>query len=264
MQTIDTPVPKNIKPDLGPLTPDNLAKVEQLVTEDDEPAESFYIEKQRCFLTQTLYDACQQVNQGCTFLACANVGLFYHIDYLPLVPDVMVSLNVQLPDDLWEKNHRAYMTWHYHKLPDVVIELVANEIGGEADVKKLLYAQLGVPFYVIYDPEKYLSDQVLYVYRLALDRYIQQPNAWMEEIQLGLMVWQGQFERCNAPWLRWCDQHGTLLLTGEERADMYYQRTEQLHQHAEYKASAYEQIRAKSERLAAQLRALGIDPDQIQ
>src|SRR5262245_24704080 len=115
MQAIDNKLPEDMKPDFGPLTPENLAKVEQLVTEDDEPVESFYVEKQQRFLTTILYDARQQVNHGRSFVACANVGIFYHVDYAPLVPDVFVSIDVQLPDNIWEKSHRAYMTWHYRK-----------------------------------------------------------------------------------------------------------------------------------------------------
>ena len=47
--------------------------------------------------------------------------------------------------------------------------------------------------------------------------------------------------------VRWCDRQGVLILTGEERAEQERQRAEQEHQRAE--------------RLAAQLRALGIEPN---
>lgn len=43
------------------------------------------------------------------------------------------------------------------------------------------------------------------------------------------------------PWLRWWDSQGNLLLTGEERA---------------------EQERQRADRLAEQLRSLGIEPDE--
>jgi hypothetical protein len=42
------------------------------------------------------------------------------------------------------------------------------------------------------------------------------------------------------PWLRWWDEQGNLLLTGEERA---------------------EQAEKRADRLAAQLKALGIEPE---
>jgi hypothetical protein len=50
-------------------------------------------------------------------------------------------------------------------------------------------------------------------------------------VELGL--WQGEYQNAELPWLRWWDLQGNLLLTGEERAN----------------------------RLAAQLRALGIEPE---
>jgi len=42
------------------------------------------------------------------------------------------------------------------------------------------------------------------------------------------------------PWLRWWDSQGNLLLNGDERAELE---------------------RQKSDRLAAQLRALGVEPE---
>jgi hypothetical protein len=51
----------------------------------------------------------------------------------------------------------------------------------------------------------------------------------------------------NNVWLRWCDREGTLILTGAERAEQERQLAEQ------------ERLRA--ERLSAQLRALGIEPE---
>ena len=55
-----------------------------------------------------------------------------------------------------------------------------------------------------------------------------------------LGIWQGQYQNLELPWLRWWDLQGNLLLTGDERA---------------------EQERQKSDRLAAQLRALGVEPE---
>ncbi len=49
------------------------------------------------------------------------------------------------------------------------------------------------------------------------------------------------------PWLRWWDEQGNLLLTGHERAAQ-----------AELQL---EQERQRAERLAAQLRAAGIEPE---
>jgi hypothetical protein len=47
---------------------------------------------------------------------------------------------------------------------------------------------------------------------------------WIEEIQLGLGLWQGSFQNRERLWLRWYDREGNLLLTPaeleKERADL--------------------------------------------
>ncbi len=54
---------------------------------------------------------------------------------------------------------------------------------------------------------------------------------WFPEVGLGLRLWEGSFEGRPGTWLRWCGRDGQVIPTGAERA----------------------------ERLAAQLRALGIE-----
>lgn len=61
--------------------------------------------------------------------------LFYAVKQPPLVPDVLVSLDVTLPKDLWEKSHRSYFLCEYGKVPEVVIEIVSNHVVQEVDEK---------------------------------------------------------------------------------------------------------------------------------
>ncbi|HSX77853.1 MAG TPA: Uma2 family endonuclease, partial [Candidatus Saccharimonadia bacterium] len=82
--------------------------------------------------------------------------------------------------------------------------------------------------------------------------------------------WQGKFEDREDIWLRWCDREGQMLLTGAERAEQEHQRAEQEHQRAEQEHQRAEQERVmrqqaqeQAERLAARLRELGIEPDQV-
>ena len=74
--------------------------------------------------------------------------------------------------------------------------------------------------------------------------------------QLGaeLGIWQGHYSNTELPWLRWWDAQGNLLLTGAERAEIELQRV-----NAETNRANAEFQRA--EKLAAQLRALGIEPE---
>jgi hypothetical protein len=53
---------------------------------------------------------------------------------------------------------------------------------------------------------------------------------WIEEIQLGLGLWQGSFQNRERLWLRWYDQEGNWLLTPaeweKERAEQEKQRAD--------------------------------------
>ena len=120
---------------------------------------------------------------------------------------------------------------------------------------------------------------------------------WLPVLNLGLTLWRGRFESWDAVWLRWCDREGRVIPTGAERADQERQRADQERQRAEqqrYRADKEhqradeerqradeerqradeerqradeerqraEQQRHRAEHLAAQLRALGVTPDE--
>jgi len=100
-----------------------------------------------------------------------------------------------------------------------------------------------VGYYVIFDPLKCLGDNILQVYQRKIVSYQLQNNYWLEEVNLGLTLWSGEFEgQFYDQWLRWCDQSGNVLLTGDEKFELERQR---------------------ADRLAQRLREQGIDPDLI-
>ena len=224
--------------------------VDNLVTEDDTPVDNIYSEKQQRLLTEPLYSSWKPTTESTSFVAFANVGLFYAIKQPPYVPDMLLSLDVELPADLHPKAHRSYFVWEYGKPPDAVIEVVSNKEGGEDTKKVAGYARIGVRYYVIYDPERLLSEQVLRAFQLDAMRYreMDQPIT-LEGIGLELRLWQGRYEAHENTWLRWFDLNGDLVPTGAERAEQERQRAEQQQQRAE--------------RLAQQLRELGVDPDDL-
>ena len=59
------------------------------------------------------------------FVALANVGLFHTYKQPPLVPDVMLSLDVCRPKEvrLSQKEYNTYFVWVLGKVPDVVVEI---------------------------------------------------------------------------------------------------------------------------------------------
>ena len=235
--------------------------ISHLVIEDDIPVDNLQSEKQQRLLVEPLYSSKPLPP---TFLAAANVGLFYKLKGDPVVPDVMLSLGVQCAEDFSQKQNRSYFVWEFGKLPEVCVEIVSSSEGdeltlsrksqqkGKANSKKDLYAQIRIPYYVVFDPLRQIQGQsemngaVLRVWLNSAGRYTEltapqgvsqvgQP-IWLEEVGLGLTLWSGQFEEeVTRLWLRWCDREGQVISTGAERAD----------------------------RLAERLRAMGVNPDEI-
>ncbi len=217
----------------------------QLVTEDDTPVDNFASEKQQRLLVSSLYSSLQKQ----PFLAESNVGVYY-TDLKPaIVPDVFLSLNAQVPQNWWEKQNRCYMVWRFGKPPEVAIEIVSNKVGDELGEKLRIYEHMRASYYIVYDPTNQLSEETLRIYELRGMRYYQTSETWLEQVELGLTLWEGEFEGRQDSWLRWCYQDGTVLSTGDERA-----------QTAEQRASTAEQRAAQ---LAEKLREMGINPDNL-
>lgn len=215
---------------IEPLAPNEYPNIDHLVTEDDTPVDNLFSAKQQRLLVESLYSS-WETNQS--FVADANVGVFSEINRPPIVPDMFLSLDVQIAEDWWSKQHRSYFLWEFGKPPDVVVEIVSNTKGQETGKKREAYARIGVPYYVIYDPQQLIQEKDVTVYELQAGTYIERADHRLERVGLKLKMWEGVFEGKQACWLRWTDLADNLIPTGAERA----------------------------ERLAAQLRALGVDPE---
>jgi Uma2 family endonuclease len=212
--------------------------LDDLVTEDDTPVDNVFSEKQQRMLTEPLYSSWAP---GRLFLAASNVGLFYEIRQPPLVPDAFLSLDVEIPGDWLAKKHRSYFVWLFGKPPEAVVEVVSNTEGGETTDKMVKYAQIGIRYYAIYDPGKEVQPEPLRVFELQEKSFVPCPPDWLPVLGLGLTLWHGRFENWDTVWLRWCDHQGRVIPTGAERAD---------------------QAVLRAEHLAAQLRALGVTPEE--
>ncbi len=149
-----------------------------------------------------------------------------------------------------EEVKRSYTPQLQGDIPVIVMEFLSDTEGGEYSIKPtyppgkwFFYERvLQVPNYVIFTPDT----GELEVYQLDdSGRYqLRDPDAnnlyWIAQMNLFLGQWQGTRENRTGYWLRWWNENGELLLWGSERS-----------RHLEEKA----------ERLAAQLRAAGIEPE---
>ena len=257
-----------------PLKSEHIPYIDELVTEDDEPVDNTFSEKQQRLLTHSLYNSWKRPKPESSFLTMANVGLFYVANQPPLVPDVLVSLDVKIHDELWDEHHRSYFVQEYGKPPDIAIEIVSNLKGKEMGTKLQDYATAGVRYYVIFDPKQQLKQGLLSVYELQNAVYVRKTDFWLPGVKLGLTLWEGNYEDSHELWLRWCHRNGKLIATGTEttleersakekaqrQAEKAQKQAEQERLEKENAQKQAESAQKKAERLAAQLRALGIEP----
>jgi Putative restriction endonuclease len=166
------------------------------------------------------------------------------------------------------KSRRSYATWEEnYVVPILTLEMVSHTPGGEYDEKLSIYEKLGVLYYVIYNPEFWLRDQhqPFEVYKLVDNKYqlqIGEPY-WMPEVGLGIGRHQGIIAGIPQELLCWYNQIGIRYLTSDEIAQSEKQQRELAEQQRELAEQEAEIERQQRERLAAKLRELGIDPDNI-
>jgi Uma2 family endonuclease len=259
--------------------------ISHIEIEDGAPVDRIRSEKQMRFLAESMNTSWEgppsdQEGKRRPFVVLANVGLFSTLKDPPIVPDVMVSLDVEFRQDLTRKENNTYFIWEFGKPPDLVIEIVSNRKGGE-DTRKLRdYAHIGVTYYVIFDPDHFLGRNTLRMYELRHRAYVEMNETWMPALGLGLALWHGVYEGIDDVWLRWCDIDGEVLPTGaelaqqereradrerrradraEEQVESAEERAEQERIRAEQERIRAEQAEERAERLAAQLKLLGID-----
>jgi len=173
---------------------------------------------------------------------------------------------------------RSYVMWKEFVAPLIAIEFVSGNGSEERDAtppsetekagKFWVYEQaIRIPFYAIFDAWK----DNLEVYHLVDSRYTKmQPNDRGHYavppmgVELGLKLENG------VSWLRWWDDAGNLLLTGDERAvqaeaiAVQQRLISQQERLAKQQAEAIAvQERQQKEKLADYLRSIGINPDDL-
>ncbi|AFZ52044.1 Uma2 family endonuclease [Dactylococcopsis salina] len=155
----------------------------------------------------------------------------------------------------------SYVTWQEEVNPFVVVELLSpgterEDLGqtpltserNQPPSKWTVYEQiLRIPYYFLFN--RYNNE--FRAFGLHRNRYqelaIEGLGVWLEQAQLGLGLWEGEYQKINGLWLRWYDAENNWIPTPTEQAQQAQQEAQQANQRAE--------------RLAAQLRALGIDPE---
>ena len=164
--------------------------------------------------------------------------------------------------------------------------LLSRTPGAEYKRKKRKYAQYGVLYYVIYAPLR-VGKQKLTFYRLNREgKYeLQEENPmWMPEIGLGIGTEVGTFQGVTREWLYWYDEQGNRYSSPEappqqepearlqaelqrQQAEFQRQQEPEARLQTEFQRQQEPEARLQAElqveKLAARLRELGIDPDEL-
>ncbi len=239
---------------------------DQLVTEDDEPVDNLFSERQQHLFIDSIYASWKRDKP---FLASSNVGIYEKIPTTPIVPDAFLSLDVKPAKNVREKRHRCYMIGIFGKPPELAIEVVSNKIGGEKTQKKLKYARMGIKYYVIYDPERHIYKRKLHAFVLKGQSYHRMTSndskCWLDDIELGLVIQEGVYDQMPGDWLRWYDKDGTILKTGQELAhtEIKNSKKEKKRAEKENKRAEKEKMRAEKEKMRAEKEKIRAEKEKI-
>ena len=198
-----------------------------------------------------------------------DMGIYYHPEKPAIVPDGFLSVGVQrfIDEDL----RLSYVLWEEQVVPMLVLEVVSHKRRGEYSRKKKLYEEMGVLYYVVYNPRR-RRKAPLELYKLVDGEYqLQFGNpVWLSEIGLGIGAERGSYQGINREWLYWYDEQEQRILTPEEQIAHERQRTteaEQLAQRERQRVTEAEQLaqreRQRAKLLEERLRSLGVDPDSL-
>ena len=212
-----------------------------------------------------------------------DMAIYYHAKEPAIVPDGFLSVGVQrfIDEDL----RLSYVLWEEQVVPMLVLEVVSQKRRGEYSSKKKIYRDMGVLYYVVYNPLRRRKAS-LEVYKLVDGEYqLQFGNpVWLSEIGLGIGTDRGSYQGITREWLYWYDEQGQRILTPEEQIAQERQRTteaEKLAQQERQRATEAQQLaqqerqrtteaqqlaqqeRQRAKLLEERLRSLGVDPDSL-
>ena len=180
----------------------------------------------------------------------------YYIEGNPrarVAPDVMVVF------DITKKLYDNYKIWEWKQNPAMIIEVTsAGTKDTDFNFKKMLYEQLGVTEYWLFDPYGEWITEQLRGYRLnTAEIYEPITDHCSQVLQLRLEAdeYLISFYRLdNGEKLRTLEELDVAIQEAEHRAEQASQRAEQESQRAEQESQ-------RANRLAEKLRQLGVEID---
>lgn len=248
--------------------PDHL----HLPFEDGIPVKNTVEHPQCILLTDSFRPVARQRHPDDHYFIGQDCGIYWKLpDPKPRVeaPDWFYVPGV--PPTFQGQVRRSYVMWHEIITPWVILEYASGDGADELDrtplTGKFWVYENGIrpEFYGIYYP----FESRLQAFR-RVNRQLEPipPNERghypVDGLGVELGLWPGRIDGIELQWLRWWDSAGNLLLTGEERAEREGAEKVQVRRVAEEAQRRAEDAQRRAALLADKLRALGVDPDQLQ
>ena len=295
MQTTEAPIKPTASPTpLISAAPITLPDHKQLPDSDGTFVKNFQEHPQSIVLTSSIAPVLEKLHPDGRYCIGQDSGIYWRMMEPP-------EKGAEAPDWFYVPNvaplldgeyRRSYVLWKEFVAPLIAIEFVSGNGSDERDAtppsetekagKFWVYEQaIRIPFYVIFDGWR----DNLEVFHLVDGRYIKiQPNDRGHYPIPPMGVEIGLQQAGTTSWLRWWDESGNLLLTGDERAIAEKQarlgaeaiadqqrliadQASLAQQKAEAIANQERQEklleRQQKEKLANYLKSLGINPDEI-
>ncbi|MEA5476111.1 Uma2 family endonuclease [Pseudanabaena galeata UHCC 0370] len=286
MQITEAPIKATGSPTVPPATltlPDH----KQLPDSDATFVKNFQEHPQSIVLTSSITPILEKLHPDGRYCIGQDSGIYWRLMEPPEkgaeAPDWFYVPNV--PPMLDGEYRRSYVLWKEYVAPLIAIEFVSGNGAEERDTtppsetekagKFWVYEQaIRIPFYVIFDGFR----DNLEAYQLINGRYAKmQPNQRGHYSILPMGVELGMILENGVSWLRWWDESGNLLLTGDERAiaekqarlnaeaiaDQQKAIAEQATLAQQQAEAIADQERQQKENLANYLRSIGVDPDTL-
>jgi Uma2 family endonuclease len=279
MQVTEVPIKATASPAV-PTTSLTLPDHKQLPESDGTFVKNFQEHPQSIVLTSSIEPILQKLHPDGRYCIGQDSGIYWRMMEPPEkgaeAPDWFYVPNVSPMLD--GEYRRSYVLWKEFVAPLIAIEFVSGNGAEERDAtppsetekagKFWVYEQaIRIPFYVIFDGFR----DKLEAYHLLDGRYVKmQPNDRGHYAIAPMGVELGLIVENRVSWLRWWDESGDLLLTGDERAIAEKQArleaeaiADQQKAIADLATLAQQQAEQKAQRLAERLRSLGYDPEDI-
>ncbi len=184
-----------------------------------------------------------------------------------VIPDGFLSVGVQR-HKREGRGRLSYVLQEENEIaPILALEFVSKTYGQEYGEKMASYAQLGVKYYILYNPEYSRRDkhEPFEVYKLSEGQYQLQKGEpfWLPEIELGIGRVQGKLGGITREWLAWHDETGKPYLLPQE---LIRQQSEQLAQERQRAAQIEQELRQErleKLRLLEKLQQLGVNMNEI-